>query len=164
MIQHNRDNLQELLSLLNQLDDVSYTTALPVLSGASIGGHVRHILEFYVCLLRSVDQDNVCYDERDRNQRIETERTFAVKIAAMVMDKLSFLTEDRAIQLKSNFSMETKTVYYLNTSLYRELAYCLEHAIHHQAILKIALLHLQSSAIPSESFGVAPSTYRHYHS
>jgi hypothetical protein len=137
---------------------------LTLLSGASIGGHVRHILEFYVCLLRSVDQDNVCYDERDRNHRIETERAFARKITVMVMEKLSILTEDRVLQLKSDFSHEGNAFLYLNTSLYRELAYCLEHAIHHQAILKIALQSLNLSIVPTESFGVAPSTFRHYHS
>ena len=55
-----------------------------------------------------------------------------------------------------------KTVYNkqeteLETSYYRELVFNIEHCIHHQAIIKIALLTMGKNQI-DESFGVAKST------
>jgi hypothetical protein len=44
--------------------------------------------------------------------------------------------------------------------LFRELAYDLEHSIHHQAIIKIAMKNLNSEYALNENFGVARSTIR----
>ena len=51
----------------------------------------------------------------------------------------------------------TETTLEIETNYERELLYNLEHSIHHQALIKVALLQLQSVEIP-ENFGVAQST------
>ena len=45
----------------------------------------------------------------------------------------------------------------IESNYYRELMYNIEHCIHHQAIIKIALLHLGKTEIV-ENFGIAKST------
>lgn len=57
--------------------------------------------------------------------------------------------------------MELHSLYAPDTSIatnfYRELLYNIEHCIHHQAIIKIAMLHMGKTQIPAH-FGVAKST------
>ena len=43
----------------------------------------------------------------------------------------------------------------------RELLYCLDHAIHHQAFIKIGLKELQIADLVEDDFGVAYSTLRY---
>ena len=45
----------------------------------------------------------------------------------------------------------------IETNYYRELMYNIEHCIHHQAIIKIALLNFGKTEI-AENLGVAKST------
>ena len=45
----------------------------------------------------------------------------------------------------------------IESTYYRELVYNIEHCIHHQAIIKIALLQFENKLI-NEEFGVANST------
>jgi hypothetical protein len=40
------------------------------------------------------------------------------------------------------------------------LAYCLEHTIHHQALIKIGLMELNLIHLIDQHFGVAPATIR----
>ena len=49
----------------------------------------------------------------------------------------------------------------MKSSFERELLYCLDHAIHHQALIKIGLKELHLSHLVSPDFGVAYSTLRY---
>lgn len=158
VIEHSTSNLLSLQTLLTDLSDQSYTTKQQIFSGSSIGQHVRHILEFYVCLLES--DNTVCYDDRRRDQRIESNRLFAVNIIHDLIDKIKDINGDSCLHLKSNFSFDSANEVLLKTSLLRELAYCLEHSIHHQAIIKIGVMALNEGVTPGAEFGVAPSTIR----
>lgn len=46
---------------------------------------------------------------------------------------------------------------FIETNYFREVLYNLEHCIHHQALIKVALLNFNYIQI-SETFGIAPST------
>ncbi|MBK7681685.1 MAG: hypothetical protein IPJ26_04015 [Bacteroidetes bacterium] len=48
----------------------------------------------------------------------------------------------------------------VNSTYKRELAYNIEHAIHHMAIIKIAIENAYSDIVLDKAFGVAPSTIR----
>ena len=48
------ENLRELKHVLLDLEDDAYATSFDLLSNASIGQHVRHVLEFYLCHLNQV--------------------------------------------------------------------------------------------------------------
>ena len=55
-------------------------------------------------------------------------------------------TNDNAVCIESNY--------------YREVLYNLEHCIHHQALIKVALLSIKNINI-ADGFGVAPSTLQY---
>jgi hypothetical protein len=48
------ENLRQLQTLLRVLPAKAYTHASPLLSGATIGEHTRHVIEFYQCLLSQI--------------------------------------------------------------------------------------------------------------
>ena len=65
-------------SLLNSLSDREYTRKLPNAFGSTVGGHYRHCLDHFQSLLQGLDADEINYDHRKRNPRIESDRNFAL--------------------------------------------------------------------------------------
>ncbi len=51
------DMLVQLTEVIGQLTDADYARPLPVLSGNTIGKHVRHILECYELLVTSAETE-----------------------------------------------------------------------------------------------------------
>lgn len=147
-----KNNFIEIIEVLQQLDDFSFTQSFPMLSNATIGEHVRHIIEMYESLIQSYEIGSVNYDKRARNKTIETDRVFAIE----QIEKLLIAIEkpNKSLVLQQG---TTEITLEIETNYERELLYNLEHSIHHQALIKVALLQLQSVKIP-ENFGVAQST------
>jgi uncharacterized damage-inducible protein DinB len=149
----------QLRSIINQLSQEQFSLKLNVLNGSSIGQHVRHILEFYICLSQGIRSGIVDYDKRVRNHSIESDPEYA----DMILEELSSLfcckeTEDVALTNTIEYNGQ---IIYANSSVSRELIYLIEHSIHHYAIIAIALRsHFQHVVLP-ENFGVAYSTTKH---
>jgi hypothetical protein len=146
------NSLDELVDLLNQLSEKEYSKSCYELSGASIGEHTRHIIEMFQCLNQNYDSGTVNYDKRDRNVLIQTNVDFAVQ---MILDvKNSIQKDNRELELQQ---MIDGTAIKIQSNYYRELLYNLEHCIHHQALIKVAILKFENIAV-HENFGVARST------
>lgn len=156
-----KENLSEINALLLQLSNAQYTYSCKLLSDATIGQHVRHILEFYQSVLKGLDIKVVNYDNRERNLSIETDRNFAIQVINNINYFLALDIQDETIILEGNFSSEPGNKTQIQTTLFRELAYCLEHSIHHQALIKVGLLELNSASFIDETFGLAPATIRY---
>jgi hypothetical protein len=71
--------------------------------------------------------------------------------------QLQKITEDAPLQLSSKEASSEV----ISTSFERELVYCLDHAIHHQALIKIGLKELDCVDLVNGNFGVAYSTIRY---
>lgn len=147
-----RNNLFENIELLQQLTNDEFTQQNVALSNASIGAHMRHIIELFGCLVESYTSGVINYEDRKRAALLETDKNEAMKI----LKKYSELIDkpDKALHLQNNLISPTEKI---RTSYYRELLYNLEHSIHHQALIKVALLNLPHIKIAS-GFGIAPAT------
>ncbi|MBX2900515.1 MAG: hypothetical protein KF775_12740 [Cyclobacteriaceae bacterium] len=159
---HVRADLEQLKNSIIKLTVNQFSQSLNLLSGASIGAHVRHILEFYICLLRAKNQ-MVSYDVRERNRKLETDLSYALYVIDELNVKIKSLTQDYALTLHSTLSINSDEPDSFSTTFYRELVYCLEHSIHHQALIKIGFKELKEESMIAENFGVAPSTIRFNH-
>lgn len=153
-------NLEDLEILLSKMNTKLYTFELKSLSGATIGQHFRHILELYQCLLSGIDREEINYDSRVRDKLIENEISVALDTIGKIKKSIGDLTSNRILTLKGNYACEKDGEINIITSLYRELAYNLEHSIHHQALIRVGLMELNSENLITDSFGVAPSTLR----
>lgn len=158
---HCKHNLLEIKSLLSSLKTEDYTKPLSLLSASTIGQHVRHILEFYICLIASKNTGLVNYDNRKRNLEIETNGQFAQEQIDWIIENLTLENNKLQFTLEGNYTTESDEITAIPTTYQRELAYCLEHSIHHQALIKVGLKELAIEDVINENFGVAPATIRH---
>ena len=154
--------LLALSKLCEQMGDREFQTSLDVLSENSIGKHVRHILEFYICLTEGYPAGVVDYDKRSRNLRLESDRSFALSEIDKIRTDLDGLVDKEMSLLVSysGFSNKIETT----SSFFRELVYNIEHATHHMAIIRIALKSFENEVHLPKSFGVAYSTLIHQES
>lgn len=163
LTESNLQVLHDLDSFLKQIDSKTYTEKSELFFNASIGQHCRHIIEFYQCLIEQLSDATVCYDKRQRKMLLEESSKAAEEAIADILNWLGTEPRDMKLQLSFCHSKETATeINYIDSSLYRELAFNIEHAIHHMAIIKIAAKILNPEIDIPAHFGVAPSTLRHY--
>lgn len=146
------NSLNELIDLLRQLSDSDYSNQCPALSNATIGEHTRHIIEMFQCLENFYDSGLVNYDKRERNIQIQTDTEFAIKSIVGIQESLH--KENKNIQLQQIIDGEEILI---ESNYFRELLYNLEHCIHHQALIKVAILQCENVLIDA-NFGVARST------
>jgi hypothetical protein len=157
-----RDVLLQGLGLLFQLGDHKYSQVARAPFDASIGGHYRHVLEHFHRLIEGLPAGSVNYDARRRNPRIENEVTFASIATCDVLralKKWSGETLERKCTTVSSVAYRSDSAALLESNAGRELAYCIGHAIHHYAIVRL-ICNEVGIEVPKE-FGYAPSTLKH---
>ncbi|TCL64577.1 DinB family protein [Mariniflexile fucanivorans] len=156
-----KENLNEIKTVLLQLTNEQYTFQSTTLFGATIGQHVRHIIEFYQSVFSGFEAKTINYDNRVRNLSIETDTKIAIQVIDEICAKLKTENNDIQMILEGNFCAEEGKQIKIETSFLRELAYCLEHSIHHQALIKVGLLEVKCLNFIDDTFGLAPATIRH---
>ena len=152
-----RNLCEQLSATLTLLSDDQYSSSLEILSGASIGQHLRHITDMFECLQQGLGNGTVNYEARQRDRKVETDKVWAMHILGMVSDGLQL--QNFPLLLFAGFNENSDDQIELQTNYYRELAYNLEHAIHHLAIIKIGIRALIAIELPAD-FGVASSTIK----
>ena len=150
-----KKQLFELQSILNQLKDSDYSKTLAVLEDGTLGRHVRHILEFYECLFVSCADNTVCYDDRKRNILLEENVRFASDYIYEIIDKIEEVKINKRLLLKSKYD---SAEIIMESSLFREITYNIEHTVHHLAIIRIAVTSELTYIDLSTTFGYADST------
>lgn len=156
-----KEMIRQLTEVLIKLQDGDYTVQLPVLGGATLGQHFRHILDFYFSLLRDLPSATIDYGCRERNPRIEQERSFAMASLQQIGDRVEGLEESRPLTVRADFSDDPSVSRPLVTSsVGRELMYAYDHALHHLAIIRIGIQTLRPDLRLGEKIGVAPSTLK----
>ncbi|TAD85732.1 MAG: DinB family protein [Bacteroidetes bacterium] len=150
--------VRQLQLLLSQLNDADFTTVNPLLSGATLGQHFRHVIELFSVLSHGYASGIINYDERARNGLIETNRTYAYECLSQIEEMLFF--PNKPLCLVMNDLEPDGQPLLLETNFFRELGYNLEHAVHHMAIIKMALLN-HPNVVMAPEFGVANSTLKY---
>jgi hypothetical protein len=148
--------------LLDGLDEAGYTRPLDERSGASVGAHYRHVLDHFLCLRDGMRRGAIRYDERQRDPRLENSLTAARQATEELLQEFRELPS----AVLNAQCMVTYTVGYgeagpesVESNFAREIMFCVGHAIHHYAIVKLLCA---GSAIPLPyEFGIAPSTLKH---
>ena len=159
LITQNINRLGELKSLIGFIDDLDFLKSDEILSGSTIGQHIRHIIEFYQCIVNESSSGKIHYDGRKRDCRIEIDKNFAKKTIDKVISGMHKTRLEQPIIVQASLMNIESGIIELNSSFGRELAYAMDHMIHHLAILKISLRSRGYEL--DENFGVAPSTVRY---
>lgn len=156
-----KENLIQLSGMLQLISKEQYTQQLEILSGSSVGQHIRHILEFYLLLVSGSFSGIISYDKRQRDKQIEENPLVALETIERLLKGIDTLDLRQTVKFEGDFTIDGSHDNFTASSVGRELAYCIEHSIHHQAIIKAGLIGLGLSALTDEHFGVAYSTIRY---
>jgi hypothetical protein len=148
----------QLNGLLAEISDADYIQSSDVLFRSTIGQHVRHIIELFQCLENGYEKGIVNYEKRQRDYCIETDRSLASRLLFEIVGNIN--ARNRDIILEAEDYGEGNERIQIPSNYYRELAYNLEHTIHHMALIRAGLRELSSIRLPEE-FGVAYSTLKY---
>jgi hypothetical protein len=147
--------LVQAVDLLERLDERSYTAV--AVAPHRVGGHVRHILEFYECFLDGLERGRIDYDARRRDAAVEAGTGAAMAKIGLLIGRLcgaTALRSDPALLVRVEDGDG-----FLISSAGRELQVLCSHTIHHFALIALTLRVL---GVPVDrGFGMAPSTLRH---
>jgi hypothetical protein len=148
----------QLSETLNQLSTEEYTRPSKILMNATIGHHVRHIIELFQCLEKGYDSGIVNYEKRKRDYKIETDKEFATILLKDIYTCIEKPNRELILEAEDYCdSVETMSV---PSNYYREVVYNLEHTIHHMALIRVGINEVSSVVLPDE-FGVAYSTVKY---
>jgi len=150
--------LEHLGIVLRTLSEDQYTLRMDLLGGHTIGQHARHILEFFECIVTGVSQGTVDYAARQRNGRLESEKKFALQMTDSIRLSMADFNPNMSLEVIADYSSGQMTC---QSSLGRELMFAHDHAIHHLAMLRMAINHHWPEIDLPEHFGLAPSTLRY---
>ena len=153
--------LDQLADLIHEISDQDYSKPSVALSKSTIGQHLRHTLEFFICFEQGSQSGTINYDKRKHDKAIETDRAIALQTIMRIKSFISTLDLDKKLELEVNYHVEADDTQILETTTKRELVYNIEHAVHHMAIMKIGIREIAPYVRLNKDFGVAASTVRY---
>ena len=148
----------QLADTLHQLSKEEYIKPCNTLFNNTIGQHVRHIIELFQCLENGYDVNMVNYERRPRDLAIETDKDFAEELLQEIFKKLN--RPNKELVLEACYDEHTTQPITITTNYYREIAYNLEHTIHHMALIRVGITEVSGIQL-SDDFGVASSTVKY---
>ncbi|WP_242203677.1 DinB family protein [Aestuariivivens insulae] len=156
IIQSTLKTLQKSEHLLVNLEDTVFSNVSVSPYYSSIGSHMRHILDFYDCILNRENGDIIDLTDRKRNKSVETCGEQALCYLKDIVAKLKILDKriDDTVMVKDDLGMGTVEMPYTYAAL---LAQANSHTIHHYAIINYILDRL-GIVFSDSDFGYNPTT------
>src|SRR4030095_298800 len=148
----------QLSESLHQLTDEQYAQPSKTLFNATIGQHVRHIIELFLCLEKGYESGLVNYEKRKRDLVIETDKDFANRLLQKIHTNLE--KPDKKLRLEASYDEHYAATIGVTTNYYREIIYNLEHTVHHMALIRVGVNEVSTITLPQD-FGVASSTIKY---
>jgi hypothetical protein len=158
-LQHAVNNVfVQLGETIRQLTAAAYVQPCTNLVNNTIGQHVRHIIELFQCLENGYNEGIVNYEKRKRDTAIETNKELALQLLQEIYSNLG--RPDKELVLNASYDDHSSEPLSITTNYFREIAYNLEHTIHHMALIRVGINEVSAIELP-ENFGVASSTVKH---
>jgi hypothetical protein len=161
-----KDVLQQGCIFLEGIRDETYARSMegpdPGKPTAPLGAHYRHVLDHFLCLAEGIRTGQVNYDQRRRNPQLENSVTCARLATEGLIEEFGGLSSEilqRDCSVTYSVGYGETEAEAVRSNLAREVIFCVGHAIHHYAILRILCAGV-GLKLPHE-FGVAPSTLKH---
>lgn len=153
--------LDQLANLLHQVKPSDFSRPSEALSNSTIGQHIRHTLEFFICFEEGYRRGVVNYDKRAHDKLIESDKTIALNTIRRITSFVEQLPENKPLRLEVGYDHHQDQFVSVETNATRELVYNIEHAVHHMAIMKIGVREVAPYVEIAADFGVAASTVRY---
>jgi len=157
-----REVLEQGLLFLERVHPQDYARPLAGSFGGTLGAHYRHVLDHFECLLEGMESGQVNYDQRRRDPLLESSVAEARRMTIALLKRFCAIPQEamrRGCTVTYRVGYGDDPEQSASSYVAREVMFCVGHAIHHYAILKL-LCAEAGVALPRE-FGVAPSTLKH---
>jgi len=148
----------QLADSLSQLSPSQYSQSCATLFNNTIGQHVRHIIELFQCLENGYGSGTVNYENRKRDTFIETDKELAGRLLLDIHRGLN--KPNKTLILEASYDEHVTDSIAIDTNYFREIAYNLEHTIHHMALIRVGITEITNIQLPDD-FGVASSTIKY---
>lgn len=153
-IQH---TLQKSLILLEDLPTKFYSDTSVGPYYSSIGGHIRHILDFYTSIFNGLNNYLIDLTDRKRDKSIEVDIEVAkAKIKEVLNELETYKSYDLAEKYELIDDLGSGKLS-IPTNLYAAFVQANSHTIHHYAIIS-QLLFAYGVEVKDSSFGYNPTT------
>lgn len=159
LLDTNIKTLNSAASIIEELSREEYTKVYRPYFDSSLGKHLRHILDHYLCFQRDFDTELINYDLRQRDTLVETDKTHAVQVIQRLCQFFESLRSSNVAQPLSVLmcnDVDLPAGEITQSSLGRELQFLQGHSVHHYALIATILRFSGKTLNPN--FGVAPST------
>ncbi len=158
IIQSTLKTLKKSESLLNYItdEDLCNTSVPPYHS--SIGGHIRHILDFYDCIFNMDSENRIDFTARSRNKDVESKCCYANSYLESIIKKLNTVNIDMntKVIVVDDLGLGKIDIEYTYGAMFAQAT---SHAIHHYAIINCILERL-GIVLNDTDFGYNPTTPR----
>ncbi|MEO8376768.1 MAG: DinB family protein [Candidatus Sumerlaeota bacterium] len=125
---------------------------------SSIGAHMRHCLDHFLCFFRGLEDDEINYDARERNAALESDPAVFHRVMNDIANSLTGLDGSdlsRQVMMRQIPAPGFDPIR-VKTTVDRELLFLMSHCIHHVAVVKV-MARAMGVAMPGD-VGVAYST------
>jgi uncharacterized damage-inducible protein DinB len=152
--------LNQLLGVVDQITESDFCKPSASLN-ASVGQHLRHTLEFFICLEQGFEHGTVNYDKRIHNKVMESDKYVTMNAIRQIQEFINNQQVDKVLKLEVGYLPNSDACVSVDSNYLRELVYNIEHAVHHMAIMKIGIREVADYISLPEDFGIAVSTLRY---
>ncbi|WP_298239161.1 hypothetical protein [uncultured Algibacter sp.] len=156
IIQSTLKTLQKARNLLNNLTDEQLCNASVPPYHSSIGSHIRHILDFYDCILNVTAENKIDLTARSRNIDVESRCNCANNYLEEIIFKLNTksININQELSVSDDLGLGKIEIPYTYGAL---LAQANSHTIHHYAIINYIFDRL-GIILNDSDFGYNPTT------
>jgi len=152
-----QNTLKKALVLLDNIPESVYNDCSIGPFYSSIGGHIRHILDFYFSIFKGLNNYLIDLTDRERNSAIEIDiciaKTEIIKVLTQLESYSGYDLEEK-YELIDDLGQGKISI---PTNLYAIFVQANSHTIHHYAIIS-QLLFAFEIVIEDKTFGYNPTT------
>ncbi len=150
-------NLNQAISLLNAIENNTYTDTSVGPYFSSIGSHLRHTLDFFSCIIDGLDANEINLVNRKRDESIANNKEVAIAKIREIQEtfvRFTDISTNYIIHVTDDLGQGEVTVSYTLESI---MAFAHSHAIHHFATIGY-ILHQLEITHEVKGFGYNPTT------
>src|SRR5579859_5999255 len=100
--------LDQLTDTVRQMTASEFVHPSATLGGSSIGQHLRHTLEFFICLEQGCMQGVINYDKRAHDKLIETDKGVAMLAIGQIRQFIAGRHQDRPLLLEVGYDLNSQ--------------------------------------------------------
>src|SRR5688572_16803900 len=126
--------LNQLTDLITRMSEEDFSKPSEALGKSTIGQHIRHTLEFFICFECGAAQGIINYDKRAHDKLIESDKFLALNAVRKISEFVNTLDHNLPLKLEVGYDLQQENFITIETNVMRELVYNIEHAVHHMAI------------------------------